>query len=385
MYQCGYLKNVTYPEIKQIWQAITAAESPNSKDVRNLKSILMRMPLASPRIAGHISTRKTAISSFDWDIISDVETELDPVKERLKKLIDYVLSAFIEVPIFDSFLIELEWTNIEGSWVPLIHKHYAPVELEKDFSNVIIVDDTNKKTPILPEDKQKYIYSTDGGPNIGGVLRSILFHEVLRHETLSEWADFNKKLKGLIQAQAPQEEKADAAAALESFVSDQFAVTSDNVKFILNELTSSKAAESYTTFKEILEKDISIAILGQANTADLPNNGGSRAALQVQNLIRADVHFSDMQKVREIINNQVLLYDYQINVDKTATAAPYEFEFCYDDVKDVEANARAISQILNAGIPLLKNEVYAKIDYTPPAVDVSPNDLFIPAKQKGMF
>ena len=79
----------------------------------------------------------------------------------------------------------------------------------------------------------------------------------------------------------------------------------------------------------MINRDIAIAVLGQANTSELPNHGGSRAALEVLRLISKDIFYSDMVRVESIIN-RFLLIGYRLNYDKTAVKTPFNFRFDID-------------------------------------------------------
>ena len=111
----------------------------------------------------------------------------------------------------------------------------------------------------------------------------------IRESFWDSTANYNKKLKGLIQAKSDEGQKEDAAAALNSFVTNGYSITDKDVEFLVNDLTSAKSLDSFRLFIDMLNTDISIAILGQTNINDLPDNGGSRAAIQVQELIRKDI------------------------------------------------------------------------------------------------
>ncbi len=111
--------------------------------------------------------------------------------------------------------------------------------------------------------------------------------------------------------------------------------------------------------------DIQIAILGQANTTQLPKNSGPRAALQVLNSIRQDILFNDINNITELIN-QFLRTEYYLSTGNDNV--PYKFEFDIDDFEDYTENANVITYLGNSGlkIPIKKSELYQKIGYAVP-------------------
>lgn len=387
-YQHPSLIRRLYPTITDIQNAVVSADlqDERTRDIRPLMAILNRMAIASPRLSGHILTRRTALLSYDFHISED-GAQTDRAAEAatlLRKLVYSILHYSVNVPLFGAALLRLAWNTGPEKTLPILDRAFKPYEVETDGSKVSVIETDTKgsftRTPIQDEMKQAYIIAIDESTWIGGILRSIMYHELLRNDTIQEWANFNKKLKGLIQAKAPEEEKKDAGNAAANFVNNQFAVTSHDVEFILNELTSSRGADSFSVFKSVLENDIAIAILGQANTAELPAGGGSRAALQVLNLVRADIHFADMQRAKALINEQLLPAYWYFNVSQSE-ACPLEFDYLFDETGDVETSARMFQQIASIQLPVKISELYGKLGLTPPSED----DEVIVLKNKGIF
>ncbi len=375
MYVYGSLRKNLYPTLTEIKTAQQLAddEDPRSRDQRPLHSILARISTASPRLSGLILTRKTALTSFDFVIRSNNPDRAEKIKSRLQRIYQDICAAVIDARLFGVAAVGLSWEVSKelSSVAPVISKRYHITELERtadgDISLLEYQNNNNRFKRLPAENSGKLIVISDISTMPGGILRSLLYHEYLRNETIKEWSNFNRKLKGLIQAKADDGQKPDAAAALKNFILNNYAVTDKDVEFVLNDLTSSKSLESFPAFLDYLNKEINIAILGQANMTELPNNSGSRAALQILNLIRSDILFSDMQLAKQVFN-QIVKYDYQMNVSKNSDPDA-SFEFVFDDNSDLETTARIIELAVDSGIPLIKSEVYERIGFTPPADD----------------
>lgn len=376
MYQYAPLLSKNYPTLADIKTAIQQAEATieAGRDQRPLMAILHRMSTANPRLQGLITTRKIALRGYKYVIMGDDMNKAEEVQKRLAKAIDMLLSKTIDAQLFGSFIVQLSWElSPDNYFRPKVIKDFMPFETGISTENILyraITESNGKLTKeIIEGNYGEYIYAKSDLQIIGGILRSLIYHEFLRDATVQEWWNYNKKLKGLIQAKADDGQKADASEALESFMKNNYAVTDKDVEFLVNDLTSAKSLDSFRLFIELLNNEISIAILGQANVNDLPNNGGSRAALQVQELIRKDILYSDMLFAKKIINEQLLVYDYRRNVDKNASESPFIFDFVYDDNSEVETQARIIEIAIQNGIPLIKEEVYKNLGLTVPNDD----------------
>jgi phage gp29-like protein len=189
---------------------------------------------------------------------------------------------------------------------------------------------------------------------------------------LLENANYLKKLKGILQVinkGASNEEQAEAEDAAANAIRDNYLITSDNLELKLNQLTATGGA-GFKEYMDMLQNEETIAVLGQANTTQLPKSGGSRAALQVQKMISADIFYKDMIRVEKLMNDYLLL-DYRLNYDANASLSrmPYQFRFNLEEEQDIEKNAIAIREVLNSGISLKKSEVYQKLGFSVPGKD----------------
>lgn len=374
------LKHKTYPELKDFYRICADADEPDV-DIRNtipLFTILKRSLSINPRLIGHYITRSSAISSFGWSIIdkANPKQKHDDVLNRVSGAVQTIIDNQIKTVFFGALLIHLKTTNTVDGNCLAVDRIYESTEFDYDESNVYLLRnpddyaDVQRYTQSFPiAGTVDYLFdSIQNYPFRGGLLRSIMPAELLRYSILLENANYLRKLKGILQiinnGGTAEDQKA-AEDAARTAVRNNYVVTDDTIGFQLNAITSS-AGGSFKDFNEVINRDIAIAILGQANTTELPQNGGSRAALQIQRMISADIFYSDMCRTENLVN-KLLLIDYRLNQNPNAQQSdlPYKFAVNLSEEQDLEKNANVLS-IISGFMPVLKSEAYGFLGFTAP-------------------
>jgi phage gp29-like protein len=398
MYTDPSIAKKLLPSLPQ-WQAIRAKADQSEeayRDVRPMMSVLMRLRTADMRLSGHILTRTTAVTAFGWTIKPDDPKDAEDAKAaglRLESVIREITELHMQSVLYDVLLIELVWSHDPSidKWLPTVIKRYKPIELEKiDDNTVAVLADgpTLKRALRLStvDNNDGYIIDISRDDHRGSLLRTICHGIIMKNDNWLEWSNFNKKLKGILQAlwsaDATDEEITAAKNALRTATTDNFVATSDAIKFIMNSITSPGGGTSFKEMIDSVQADVAIAILGQANTAELPTSGGSRAALQILNLIRADIHYADILRVERIVNNQLLAADYRLNYKNTAVRAPWKFEISIPEEINLETRARVVQDNFNAGIKMVAQEAYDYMGMTKPQ---SVGDELVRDAQPGGF
>lgn len=333
-------------------------------DTTRLHKWLKMFTVVNPRIAGFINSRKAAISAWDYTIAGRDASAADKAAEALFRLNDairIIIEQSVEQQIFGCFAVALEWEKSDdGSFHPkATRENIVKLTPHSQFGVAMPGDNA-----IINPDNNKYIAGS--GSIIGGQLGSVGELEIIRRDMIIEWANYNRKLKGIIQAiehGATEEEIAAGKEALQEVTKNNYLMTSDLMDFAFHQIASSNAGESFEKIIEHSNTQIAIALVGQANTAELPAKTGSRAALQVQKLITDDLMWNDMAVATAHVN-RLLQFDYTINYGQGR--CPWKFEFATNEGQDAETNVNVINMALDAGIPLKESEVYEKINFTPP-------------------
>lgn len=378
MYIYQYNTKNIIPDLEQIKSMFASADNPNPAlcDQRPLNYVLTRLSSISPRLAGLILTRKTALTSFDYTI--DSHPSIDYVKFRfhMNNVIADILASVINSQLFGISALCISWDLIDNLFWPRVQSIYKPFQLEYDVNgNKYLLnsfpDNSFSRTPLYPNENLLVITPDGFNQCPGGILRGILLYEYLRDRTLQEWHESNRRIKGLIQAKTPPELTQQTAEALNSILTSHYAVTPANVEFLLKDLVSGTAIESFPKLLNELKNEVAIAILGQANIVELPPSGGSRAALQILNLIRNDILFADMQLAQNTINNQLLLHFYRLNFDTNASYCPFNFNFLFDEIANLDTNIKALTFAKDINLPLSQDDIYHKLALQKPTKGVT--------------
>jgi phage gp29-like protein len=366
-----------YPSQQRILELLenSTLKEDKSRSTAELFKLLRKISDFNPRISGHILTRNTAISAFSWRIIaadSSDEQKAQEATTRLKETITALSSRHALTHVYGHQVYTLSWSNDTGEFVPdLQEENYEDYEC---FEGKFFRYNGSKKYLIEPSN-ELLLDASKSSNTQGGIMRSVLLSEILRIDTLREQANFIKKMKGILQVinkGGDGEERIAAEQAAATAIKENYLITSEMIEFKLNQITSGQSSPFSQAIADF-NKDIAIAFLGQANTTELPNSGGSRAALNVLSMISADIHYSDIMHFENFINSQLLKIDHLLNYGEYEV--PYEFKISIDEEIDREANGVAITALLDTGLPFLKSEIYQLAGMTIPPPDATEDDI----------
>lgn len=381
-----YRDKIKLPSASKVVSAMNMAddEDPTKRDTRELMKILQLIVAYSPRLNGHLLTRRVGAATYPFAITATdkkYEKASAEAESRCRNVIKALIMKHEQTPAYGVMLAELAWENQNNEFRPKIVKIYSPVEIERyDDISIAVWNNGKKQKPIEKYSNENYIVEIDENVMRGGFLRSIIFDELLRHLTLEDWASLNTRLKGVIAGlvkldelqrlnlndEQIQSQITALDSALKSAGDNNYLRALSAIDIQFKKLAEGTSASSFKEFKAALEADIAIAVLGQANTSELPNQGGSRAALEVLNLIRGDILYYDIIRIESMINSQLLLFDYKLNYKSNANEAPWKFKFIFDENVDIEANARMFESASQFGIDVIKSQLYNKLGLSIP-------------------
>ncbi len=358
-----------YPTLSEFQTALKLAdlEDYNSRDSSLLMRYLEYFANNNPRIKGHIKTREAAISSWGWEIIDYDGIRLNDIENRVAAAIRTIIAGTVSAALFGGWMARIEWvySDAYNAWFARIIP--LPLKSFDTLPNGAFLLKSGDNRFRIEIDDSNFIRINDGSSMMGGIMRSLGELEILRRDAIFEWGNYLRKLKGLIQGidkGADDEEKNIAKAALRMAVENNYMFTSDLIDFKFHNLAAS-AGTSFKDFIDHINSAISIAILGQANTSELPAKSGSRAALSIQKLLTDDIMFSDIETLERTINEQLLIFDYAKHFG--GGLPNYRFRVKLEEIEDYETNAVVIREALSAGVPLKKSEVYSKLGFSQPS------------------
>ncbi len=357
-----------YPTFAEYRNQLRLADAEEAKyrDVRPLMQTLQLFANTNPRLRGHILTRQTAVSSRPWRLEAPDDSIVETAVQDLRKTIATLLQTTITLPLYGVFAVKLQW-GLTDRWRPQILTVYRPDQIERyDDTSVAILSSDNNRQIIDPDDTA-YLAAFQHGQR-GGILRAIGHLEIIRYDITLEWANYARKLKGIIQGidrGADDKERSLAEEALRTALLHNYLITSDLIDFRFHQIASASSSAAFRDLLEMINNSIAIAILGQANTPELPKRGGSRAALQVQQMISADIALQDVRAATDIINH-LLLHYYRLNYDRNADTSPIQFQFtevAAVDLAEIADTLAAIASVtdVSAEAQLLLEHIRSKL------------------------
>ncbi len=399
MYISNY-KN-RYPTLGELEKARKQAKVSAIIETRSGRELMAGLKKLAkyPRVAGILNRRKVAVTAYKSQLLSDIEKDVSEHEIRLRPYFEQIMEYHTDC-LFGSMLFKKEdGKNRIGSYADIKLKHIELTDYDKiDDNRFFLYNEDGTKTEINANESNEYIYITDNDIDLGGVMDSIADNIVRLSELMGKWDKLNNRMLGVIMGTTQATELHKAATLLGNDTqkiqsdltttlsnigktdADNVLQTLSGIEIKLASLVESSAANSYELYKQTIESDIAIALLGQANTTELPSSGGSYAALKVLNAVTQDLLFADINRITKAVNRFLQIeYKASFGNDKIC---PYRFNLIIDDFEDTEANARALQYIVSSGIPLnlKKTELYEKIGYSMPSkedevIDISANSV----------
>jgi hypothetical protein len=386
-YKYSALSNKLFATIAEYNKAFKLIEQAASPEPRPMLAIIARFMEANSRVSGLVRSAHDAVSGFPWDILpSDpkntkaVEVAAQTKERFIRAGLHHQFDVIIDGEFFGLTALRQIWNNINGKMqadidvVPSTDL-YREKNANGKYEVVFINDDSTFKTaPIPPEERLQYILSEfnpfkSTRPGfIGGLCRSAVPLTIIKNFNWQDWSQFTEIFgqpfrSAEYKTGASNEDKAVAKDALENFGKNAWALMSENIKFQLHEAAHAGSVAAYEKLLEKIDAELAILINGEANTSELPKQGGSRAAVMTLKLIADDRMWWRLKRVEEIINEQHITIDYQLNESETDITLRPHFAFITDEAEDRESNARIVSDLRTVNYTLDDEEVSAKTGF----------------------
>src|SRR5216684_8203035 len=151
-----------------------------------------------------------------------------------------------------------------------------------------------------------------GLPIRGGLARIAMWNYLFRNYILKDWVVFlevySQPLRlGKYGPGATEQDKRALLSAVANIGVDAAAIIPESMMIEFCESKQSQAhADSYLKAIENLDKRLTIAVLGQELTTQLPRGAGSRAAAEVHDAVRRDIAADDARRLSTTISRDLL-------------------------------------------------------------------------------
>jgi phage gp29-like protein len=152
-----------------------------------------------------------------------------------------------------------------------------------------------------------------GLPIRGGLARIAIWVYLFKNYVLKDWVVFAEVYGqpmrlGKYGPGATENDKNALLQAVANIGTDAAAIMPESmvIEFVESKGGGQKSHEMYQKFCEYIDKLLTIGILGQELTTQLPRGAGSRAAAEVHDVVRRDIATDDARRVSATLNRDLV-------------------------------------------------------------------------------
>jgi phage gp29-like protein len=354
--------NITLPRIA------TILNQAKSGDAREQSQLFKMLQDKDPIISAHLQTRKQAVQSVEWNITGG---ESDYKRSEVTKIlqdagIDELIKHLSDAVAIGYSGAGIQWKmgggDIDGftfinsdNW---IFNEYGDVGLTNyQGSDIVISDKSSPWNDIFIF--HKYMLRP-GIASEGGLLRNLAQYSFFKSEAVGNFARFLEKYgMPLLSTTIPKSDFENSSTRnrikniLKNFGSDGAAVMAEGSK--IENLAGSTAANApiFTAFIDEMNKNITLAILGQEATSGV---AGGLSKGQAQENVRLDLLSGDCKALSETINRQLVSH---LEYNKWASKE-LKFVMNYEPAEDIKTLAEKINAAKSLGFDPPKDWVEEK-------------------------
>ncbi len=141
-----------------------------------------------------------------------------------------------------------------------------------------------------------------GLPIRGGIARAAGWAYLFKNYVLKDWVTFTEIFGqplriGKYHPGATEQDRNTLLRAVANIGTDAAAIIPESMQIEFTEARQAGSAELYQRFCEYLDAQVSKAVLGQTLTTEMTHPGGSRAAAEVHQAVRADILNADARRL----------------------------------------------------------------------------------------
>lgn len=376
--------------IEQILRTALTSESP-----ANEQALYDLMESTWPRLLKNITEVKEAVLGLDWNLMDADDGEaVIGAKQLIERARDGMkgdpcgdghgwrstLGALLDARARGISVSEIDWeyrggAKFPGAWLPRQTRDAHPrfFGWKQDGALMFYPDGQPEKSIPFPPNKFLIAISKagKGHPSGTALLRCLAWWWAsmnFSQEWLLNFAQiFGQPFRWATYDASQEGVRDELAAMMEAMGSAAYGVGPDGTKVEWHESSKSGADNPQAYMLTLADTACDLLILGQTLTSSV-GDSGSRALGEVHQSVRADIIDSAALWLAEILNEQLIPAVIAVNMGDLDEdeRLPY-FQPARKDKNDAKATAEMFKVIIEAGIPVLKEEVYEALDLSEPA------------------
>lgn len=394
-----YAANMTPARIEQILRSALTGDSPARE-----QELYTLMESTWPRLMKNTNEVKDAVLGLDWNLM-DVEEEdqFRGAKELIERTKNGMkgdpfsdghgwratLGALLDAKFRGVSICEIEWEfrtakKSPAAWLPKLTRdlsaNYFGWQVETGRLLLYPESDSSKAIDFPPNKFLCAISKAGKGHPSGTALLRCLAWWWCSANFSAEWLlnfaqIFGQPFRWATYDGSQDGVKEDLSAMMEAMGSAAWGVGPDGTKVEWHESGKSGADNPQAYILKLADEACDLLILGQTLTST-QGSSGSLALGEVHQSVRADIIDSTALWLAEVLNEQLIPAVIAINYGEAPddSGLPW-FQPARKSQKDTKVLAETFKIILDAGIPLVKEEVYDALDMSMPS----------PEEEEGIF
>jgi len=302
----GFTKNLPDPD------KILMANNYNYEIYRDL--------LTDGHLSANIMQRKMQILQMGWEIEADEEIETEIIEIIGNLNLNKIGSEMLDVIFFGLYVGEIEWKYENKKYYPVdiegkpqewfIFNNDNQIRLRKKENNIYYFEEGIE----LPEEKFIVMQNNPTYVNPYGekVLSKVYWPIQFKRSAIEAWNDLGQKfgipfLVGYYSSTANEEDKQKLMEAVEEMIENRIALLLDGTKIEFKENMKYEVGGLFEKFIEMMNKEISKAVLSETLTTDLTRTG-SYSATEIHQQILEYIGLGDKKYVEFGINEMIKKY-----------------------------------------------------------------------------
>ena len=269
---------------------------------------------------------------------------------------------------------EIMWETSERQWMPSRLERRDPRWFEFDRETgrrLMLRGDAGEPVPLDAGKFVSHVVSAKSGlPIRGGLARIAVWAWLFKSLTLKDWTRFVEAYGqpirlGRYGPNASPEDLETLERAVANVAADAAALVPEgmSIEFVADTTVRGRS-EVYRDLIEYVDKQLSIAVLGQTLTTD-SGATGSYALGQVHNLVRSDIEASDAAQLEETLERDLVRPIVALNHGPRAAYPAVRIE--RQTAHDAKATADVLAALVPLGLRVRMADVRDRLGFEPPA------------------